>query len=56
MMRIFWLITLMRFLHDGQSDCALELSHAALEVANPLPLDYYYWNLGGIDPGELRQG
>ncbi len=34
-------------LHDGQSDRALELSHAALKL-NPLPPDYYYWNLGGI--------
>ncbi|MDP9810794.1 DNA-binding SARP family transcriptional activator/Flp pilus assembly protein TadD [Rhizobium tibeticum] len=34
-------------LHDGQSDRALELSLAALKL-NPLPPDYYYWNLGGI--------
>ncbi|WP_246737936.1 MULTISPECIES: BTAD domain-containing putative transcriptional regulator [Rhizobium] len=33
--------------HDGQSDRALELSLAALKL-NPLPPDYYYWNLGGI--------
>ncbi len=34
-------------LHDGQSDRALELSLAAIKL-NPLPPDYYYWNLGGI--------
>jgi DNA-binding SARP family transcriptional activator len=34
-------------LHDGQSERALELSMAALKL-NPLPPDYYYWNLGGI--------
>ncbi|WP_208247567.1 tetratricopeptide repeat protein (plasmid) [Rhizobium sp. T1470] len=34
-------------LHDGQSERALELSLAALKL-NPLPPDYYYWNLGGI--------
>jgi DNA-binding SARP family transcriptional activator/Flp pilus assembly protein TadD len=34
-------------LHDGQSERALELSAAAMKL-NPLPPDYYYWNLGGI--------
>jgi DNA-binding SARP family transcriptional activator/TolB-like protein/Flp pilus assembly protein TadD len=34
-------------LHDGQSERALELSLAAMKL-NPLPPDYYYWNLGGI--------
>ncbi|WP_082520043.1 BTAD domain-containing putative transcriptional regulator [Rhizobium sp. Root1220] len=34
-------------LHDGQTERALELSLAALKL-NPLPPDYYYWNLGGI--------
>lgn len=33
--------------HDGDFDRALELSRAAFKL-NPLPPDYYYWNLGGI--------
>ncbi|WP_454857265.1 tetratricopeptide repeat protein [Rhizobium binxianense] len=33
--------------HYGDFDKALELSKAAFKL-NPLPPDYYYWNLGGI--------
>ena len=33
--------------HDGDFDRALDLSRAAFKL-NPLPPDYYYWNLGGI--------